>query len=1298
MSDVYEITYSSFELKTVGDFIFAAGSPASHYKNKEEEFLSVVNKSGKTNRETIISKFKSKKKLEDIKTLSAKDLPIKVGTVLAIPVSKIDRVGLLTDGIQIVENNVAAFKARQLVELEENENYNPVRKLQNGKLLSGGLSETYPEITVWIWCKALSNSKLSSDADLNKGEIFNITPFIQKLTTNNSKGGGNFSFTLPPLSCEFDSDREKWVVKKASYSSYKRDSKNNTQQGDGYVAESHIVYEQDSLLRRSQFLFHNIISSNDVVFIRFETLNLEKDQRIADNDDFIIHKSQLPGRIYDMIGLVDSNQQNVDGTHGDVNITIQGRDLSKLFIDDGTYFYALEMSQGQLNFAGGSVQENEYMQRVFMDGSLQYFNLYFNNSIENVFKFVLQQLSSIKIVSDDLFEYYGERRNTRWINLETKKERDIEINKKLKQYKEQGIQSIEKMRDDRKINLSSDLLEKEKVEEIWRKCLHFFKAERDRKRESNQEKYFYVFSRGVEELRSGEAPLFMQEDLKSARIDQLDREFLSSMENYITIDKTHPDFDESTSIGPAKGIWQIVKLVIDDAVTERRLVDSSASSANGSLINFLRKVCQEPFVEFYTDTYGDMFHLIVRKPPIDYKGIISMLEGDVRVENQDEEKRYRSTVIDIEIEDVLQEQLAYSEKDVYSWYHLNPQSNFLGKSNTYSLAYLPAIFFKEYADIWGSRPLNITHNYMPKLPLNSQQSILDITERQAFNDLAYLVESHVYMPFVRQGTIVLNGDRRLKIGNICRYKPTGEIFFIDGVQQNFSVNDNYIDRTTTIEVSRGMVESLIKKVNLPNKIIRESKEQTEKDFGYFCLLKDTKLNIQEETVTETIKERVRVSSRKVKKYKAIDERSGLSYDISQTKDAANSIRRTLKSLGYSEKKRQLDDAGFVTIRMAEIANSIFATIKQRFPSYKIVVTAGNDKYHAKRNSKHNRGAALDFVVLEANRRMLDNVVGILEEYKSRFSDFGYIDEYKSPSAHSTGGHFHIDVKIGVVRKMRDEEKKQAPVLESTSSDSFWESLKRQGVKAKQAVFGNKEARNKFKEKIGIAESGGSMRNSKGEIIRNKNKGQTAQGKYQIIESTWKNKAKVFYRKYGRIPQREDLKDNEIIMDLLLDDYEDVLKRQGLELSGTHFYALHLKGKVRWIKNAYKNPNASVSTEFTQSEISLNKPYMKGGTLGSVLNALAEKMSENKPFKNKDLVDRGQGFLSREQVVEEYVDEDVYEDRERKVTRVILKRELVFENFIIDKANFNFFLKRMQNDPKMLNRSSRLEVTHIESKN
>ena len=70
----------------------------------------------------------------------------------------IDRVGLLTQGIEVVSNNIPAFKARQLAELETKEGYNPARKTKpiKGILNAGVLTESFPEVTVWVWCRALS--------------------------------------------------------------------------------------------------------------------------------------------------------------------------------------------------------------------------------------------------------------------------------------------------------------------------------------------------------------------------------------------------------------------------------------------------------------------------------------------------------------------------------------------------------------------------------------------------------------------------------------------------------------------------------------------------------------------------------------------------------------------------------------------------------------------------------------------------------------------------------------------------------------------------------------------------------------------------------------------------------------------------------------------------------------------------------------------------------------------------------------------------------------------------------------
>jgi hypothetical protein len=60
------------------------------------------------------------------------------------------------------------------------------------------------------------------------------------------------------------------------------------------------------------------------------------------------------------------------------------------------------------------------------------------------------------------------------------------------------------------------------------------------------------------------------------------------------------------------------------------------------------------------------------------------------------------------------------------------------------------------------------------------------------------------------GSISLNGDRRIKRGTWVRLKPTNQIFYVDEVSNNFSSSKNTIDRTTTLRLSRGMYEKYIR--------------------------------------------------------------------------------------------------------------------------------------------------------------------------------------------------------------------------------------------------------------------------------------------------------------------------------------------------------------------------------------------------------------------------------------------------------------------------------------------------------
>jgi hypothetical protein len=713
---VYKVVHSSPEIDTVWKYIHASDSPAYNYRDEVNKFLSIIGEDGLTNRQRIESTFKNPEEKSYI-GLDGNKLPLKVGTVLYLEYEKVNQISFLIEGIEVVSTDDVAFKASKLAELESDEGYISLNKTLQIKFQNGTSKEIYPDVTVWIWCRSLS-SKNDKDGEL-QGEFFDLTPYIQKVTTNMGKNGGNFQITLPPLVCDMDSD-QKWVLRERNIQRYAGHNKQVNQ----YFSESSLYEVDNENLRRNQFLFKNVIRSNDLIFIRFETLKLEAEDRYKDQNSDYIDKSNVPNRIYDMIGLVDTTAISTNPSNNDVSINISGRDLSKLFIEDGTYFFALENSQGIVRVAGSTTLKNSLLSRVMEEKGMQFIGLMNFSSIEYILKFIIQQLSNIKVVPNDLFTGYGERRNKRFNEI------------------------------------SYDPLTK--------------------------------------------VP-----------------------NNY------KPQFQEDV----ANGIWQIVKLVIDKSVSQRRLADTSFSTAQGSLLNFIHSAIQEPLTEFYMDTYGDQYHLIVRKPPYDQKSLISLIEG--RINTEEGEVTNSPAIIDIDESDVLSEMLMMDDTQVYSWYHLFPKGAMINSSVDYSTAIMPAIFFDEYAQVFGSKPFQQSHAYVPYVPMSFDSQFGNLLYEQGFNDIKYVIESNQYLPFTRKGAITINGDRRIKIGNVIRYKPTGEIFFVNNVQQNYQIGDNVIDRTTTIQVSRGLVEQFIYGIHLAP----EDGNSDEQIFVSYFNLIDTRLSI-----------------------------------------------------------------------------------------------------------------------------------------------------------------------------------------------------------------------------------------------------------------------------------------------------------------------------------------------------------------------------------------------------------------------------------------------------------------------
>lgn len=269
--------------------------------------------------------------------------------------------------------------------------------------------------------------------------------------------------------------------------------------------------------------------------------------------------------------------------------------------------------------------------------------------------------------------------------------------------------------------------------------------------------------------------------------------------------------------GLVPGIWQIVKMVMDSDVAELMLYDTSVSLQTGPLIGFFNKVCQQPFVEFTADTFGDQFYFLIRRPPFDYEGMTKTLETEGITSSGTE----RDNPFFFKKEDIVSLNFSQDTSNIYSWYQLFPVYEMGAQDAQYMI---PAVFFPEYAAIWGSRELSVRSQYRTFIGTGTHDSNANSAKnehtdnevRHAIRDLKFMIECNAYSPFTRSGTIKVRGNRKIKRGTFIEVETNDnltEIFFVEAVQQSYGVFMNSVERSTTITVSHGMVKSLVFKDN-----------------------------------------------------------------------------------------------------------------------------------------------------------------------------------------------------------------------------------------------------------------------------------------------------------------------------------------------------------------------------------------------------------------------------------------------------------------------------------------------------
>lgn len=613
--------------------------PKDMEKMSVAEFMDVASDAnGVTNLNAIWAQYDDleKKKYED--EYNAKNLPyIKVGTQVEFPIPKspLQIEDVSNSKSFLIQGDFLSYWSENLRKLILDPDYVPDNVV--GLDESAGLSTLMQpmNVRIWIYCK-------STDT------IYDISQYVMNCTTDKTLQSGNFSITVVPF----------------------RSDENKNGFGDSYWDIFNTVTPQGYSVR--SFL-EKVVTVNDIVFIRYERLKLEKERDSIDVENIKVDSNKLANtgteyNVWDMIGFIDGCNEVYSAEDNSKATILHGRDISKLFEEDGSYFIPLldiENDEGDEHWVYLGRPQDSWYQRNVITGSYDYLWSYKYKRINEVVWFIINIMSNIGVCKNSLFTSWSDKRTTG--------------------YSVEGQNSMS-----------------------------------------------------------------------------------------------------------VNGIWQIVKCFVDSEIQTRVLVDSSIGNPNGTLMEYMNRVCQYPFVEFFMDTYINTIDIVIRQPPFNEKAIMSAFSN----------KEY----ITITPDNALSYNLSYDSR-IYTWFQIHIQNNsLLGDKEQTGLAFVPIVYLNEYVELWGNRKLEVNDIYATLRTIKGAQKEEDFSTMQAalLNDLIYVVESNAYLPFTRMGTIELNGDRRIKVGTFILNQATDEFFYVLNVSNSIVYTENGIDRRTTLQVERGM--------------------------------------------------------------------------------------------------------------------------------------------------------------------------------------------------------------------------------------------------------------------------------------------------------------------------------------------------------------------------------------------------------------------------------------------------------------------------------------------------------------
>lgn len=364
--------------------------------------------------------------------------------VLRINPSKVTaELAIAQTNAQVNTEDFYAFASEKIQDIYQNEGYRVA-----------DASKRSPNCTVFGWFKSLYYVGLDAQGKKNiKMERQDFTEFadlsrhIVSLATSVTSNGGSFSIRLPIISARSEGVRVIYEVLK--------DANGERTYGDmsgqqGTASKNDVSYEygnKGEYYAKSSYddieanYFNWLISSNDLLFISFEKLEMEMVKDTAewyngDVDNFKI-STMLSEGIYDMIALIDDVKVVTNAQTSEAYVEITGRDLMKLLIEDGSFFFnpsttsdpSAVFTNEQSYGKQGDIREADVMNNTYnnpinrlrrVTGEIDIFANRINMDISYILKGVISQLANVEVVPGYVFESWGDDR-TKYIELEPEK-------------------------------------------------------------------------------------------------------------------------------------------------------------------------------------------------------------------------------------------------------------------------------------------------------------------------------------------------------------------------------------------------------------------------------------------------------------------------------------------------------------------------------------------------------------------------------------------------------------------------------------------------------------------------------------------------------------------------------------------------------------------------------------------------------------------------------------------------------------------------------------------------------------